>query len=80
MLPSSSSSLLFLIQRFLTLQELEFGAPISWVTPPDVSSRFPSSSARVEDIPIIEEECSKYGLKLQESLEKNKWVSLKFLN
>ena len=32
------------------------------------------------DIPIIEEECSKYGLKLQESLEKNKWVSLKFLN
>lgn len=33
-----------------------------------------------QDIPIIEEECSKYGLKLKESFEKNKWVSLKFLN
>ncbi|MCK0108876.1 50S ribosomal protein L11 methyltransferase [Flavobacteriaceae bacterium S0825] len=32
------------------------------------------------DIPIIEEECSKYRLKLKESLEKNNWVSLKFIN
>ena len=32
------------------------------------------------DIPIIEKECSNYGLKLKESLEKNKWVSLKFIN
>ncbi|TJY37273.1 50S ribosomal protein L11 methyltransferase [Pontimicrobium aquaticum] len=32
------------------------------------------------DIPIIEEECSKYGLKLEESLERNNWVSLKFIN
>jgi len=33
-----------------------------------------------DDIPIIDNECSKYGLKLQESLEKNNWVSLKFIN
>jgi len=32
------------------------------------------------DIPIIEEECSKYGLKLEEKLDKNNWVSLKFIN
>ncbi|MDO6597581.1 50S ribosomal protein L11 methyltransferase [Oceanihabitans sp. 2_MG-2023] len=32
------------------------------------------------DIPIIEEECNKYMLKLDEKLEKNKWVSLKFIN
>ena len=32
------------------------------------------------DIPIIEKECSKYGLKLQERLERNNWVSLKFIN
>jgi len=34
----------------------------------------------IHDIPIIEKECSKYGLKLQESLERNNWVSLKFIN
>ena len=33
-----------------------------------------------DDISIINKECSKYGLKLQESLEKNNWVSLKFIN
>ncbi|WP_452225837.1 50S ribosomal protein L11 methyltransferase [Lacinutrix cladophorae] len=32
------------------------------------------------DIPIIEEECNKHMLKLDEKLEKNKWVSLKFIN
>ena len=32
------------------------------------------------DISMIVEECSKYGLKLEESLEKNNWVSLKFIN
>ncbi len=32
------------------------------------------------DIPIIEEECSEYDLKLEESFEKNNWVSLKFIN
>jgi len=32
------------------------------------------------DIPIIKEECSKYGLNLEESLERNNWVSLKFIN
>ncbi|MBU2939467.1 50S ribosomal protein L11 methyltransferase [Lacinutrix sp. C3R15] len=32
------------------------------------------------DIPIIEEECNKHMLKLAEKLEKNKWVSLKFIN
>ena len=32
------------------------------------------------DIPIIEEACVKYGLKLSETLERNQWVSLKFLN
>ena len=31
------------------------------------------------DIPIIETECEKYMLKLDEKLERNKWVSLKFL-
>ena len=31
------------------------------------------------DIPIIEEECKKHMLKLDEKLERNNWVSLKFL-
>lgn len=31
-----------------------------------------------DDIPIIENECSKYGLTLTDSLEKNQWVGLKF--
>ena len=31
------------------------------------------------DIPILEEECRKYMLKLDEKLEMNNWVSLKFL-
>ncbi len=33
-----------------------------------------------EDIPIIEEECSKHMLKLKEKLQKNNWVALKFIN
>ena len=33
-----------------------------------------------DDIPIIEEECNKHGLKLVETLEKNNWVALKFVN
>jgi ribosomal protein L11 methyltransferase len=32
------------------------------------------------DIPVIEAACNKYMLKLDEKLEKNKWVSLKFIN
>ena len=32
------------------------------------------------DIPIIEAECNKYMLKLEEKIEKNNWVALKFLN
>jgi len=32
-----------------------------------------------EDIPILEEACKKYMLKLDEKLERNNWVSLKFL-
>ena len=32
------------------------------------------------DIPSIENECVKYGLKLDETIERNNWVSLKFLN
>ena len=32
------------------------------------------------DIPIIEEECIKYDLKLQEIIERNNWVALKFIN
>lgn len=31
-----------------------------------------------DDIPIIEKECNKYGLKLVETLERNNWVALKF--
>jgi ribosomal protein L11 methyltransferase len=31
-----------------------------------------------EDIPVIEEECNKYGLKHVETLERNNWVALKF--
>lgn len=31
-----------------------------------------------DDIPIIEEECNIYGLKLVETLERNNWVALKF--
>ena len=31
------------------------------------------------DIPILEEECIKYMLKLDEKLERNNWVSLKFI-
>lgn len=33
-----------------------------------------------DDIPIIEEECNKHGLRHVESLEKNNWVALKFVN
>jgi ribosomal protein L11 methyltransferase len=32
------------------------------------------------DIPIIQAECEKYLLKFEEKLERNNWVSLKFLN
>jgi ribosomal protein L11 methyltransferase len=33
-----------------------------------------------DDIPLIEEECNKHGLNFVESLEKNNWVALKFVN
>ena len=33
-----------------------------------------------EDIPLIQQACEKYMLKFQEKLERNNWVSLKFLN
>lgn len=33
-----------------------------------------------DDIPVIETECNKHNLKLVESLEKNNWVALKFVN
>jgi len=32
------------------------------------------------DISVIEEECNRYMLKLDEKIEKNNWVALKFLN
>jgi ribosomal protein L11 methyltransferase len=34
----------------------------------------------IDDIPAIQDECSKYGLTQVERLEKNKWVALKFVN
>jgi len=33
-----------------------------------------------EDIPLIQQACEKHMLKFEEKLERNKWVSLKFLN
>ncbi len=33
-----------------------------------------------DDVPKIEEECNKHGLTFVESLEKNNWVALKFVN
>ncbi|MBC3759246.1 50S ribosomal protein L11 methyltransferase [Hyunsoonleella sp. SJ7] len=33
-----------------------------------------------DDIPMIQGECEKFGLMLKEKLERNNWVSLKFLN
>lgn len=33
-----------------------------------------------DDIPVIEDECNKYGLKLVDKLERNNWVALKFVN
>ncbi|WP_428743324.1 50S ribosomal protein L11 methyltransferase [Tenacibaculum sp.] len=33
-----------------------------------------------DDIPLIQEECEKHLLKFEEKLERNLWVSLKFLN
>ncbi len=33
-----------------------------------------------DDIPLIQKECEKYVLKFEEKLERNNWVSLKFLN
>ncbi|MGB0982270.1 MAG: 50S ribosomal protein L11 methyltransferase [Winogradskyella sp.] len=33
-----------------------------------------------EDIPLLEAECNKHHLKLQETLKKGAWVSLKFIN
>ncbi|MBU3822920.1 50S ribosomal protein L11 methyltransferase [Flavobacteriaceae bacterium XHP0103] len=32
------------------------------------------------DIPVIQEECEKHKLKFEEKLERNNWVSLKFIN
>jgi len=32
------------------------------------------------DIPIIEEECVNYDLKLEEIIERNNWVAIKFIN
>src|SRR5690554_1195061 len=34
----------------------------------------------VDDIPVIEQACNKYHLNLVETIEKNQWVALKFLN
>jgi ribosomal protein L11 methyltransferase len=33
-----------------------------------------------DDIPVIEAECNKYHLNLVETIEKNHWVALKFIN
>ena len=33
-----------------------------------------------QDIPIIEEECNLHGLKIEKTLQRNNWVSLKFIN
>lgn len=33
-----------------------------------------------DDVPIIQEECERHMLKFDEKLERNQWVSLKFLN
>ena len=33
-----------------------------------------------EDIPLLEAECNKHHLKLQETLKKGSWISLKFIN
>ena len=33
-----------------------------------------------EDIPLIQQACEKHMLKFEEKLERNNWVSLKFLN
>lgn len=33
-----------------------------------------------DDIPVVQAECEKYMLKFEEKLERNNWVSLKFLN
>jgi ribosomal protein L11 methyltransferase len=33
-----------------------------------------------DDIPMIQETCEKHMLKFEEKLERNSWVSLKFLN
>ncbi len=32
-----------------------------------------------EDIPVIDAEVSKYGLKLDKQIERNNWVSLKYV-
>jgi ribosomal protein L11 methyltransferase len=32
-----------------------------------------------EDIPTIDAEVSKYGLQMQKTIERNNWVSLKYL-
>ena len=32
------------------------------------------------DIPVIEQECNLHGLKLKKTLQRNNWVSLKFIN
>ena len=32
-----------------------------------------------EDIPTIDAEVSKYGLQLQKTIERNNWVSLKYI-
>ena len=61
------------INRNILLQDL--GSYIACLNP---NGQLFLSGFYDNDIPIIEEECAKNGMKLNETLENNHWVSLKF--
>lgn len=63
------------INRNILLQDISTYAMCLWPR-----GRLFLSGFYKEDIPLIEAECKKYMLKLNEIIERGSWVSLKFIN
>lgn len=63
------------INRNILLNDLE-----KYVKTLNVHGTLFLSGFYIDDIPAIEEACNKYQLNLVETIEKNQWVALKFLN
>ncbi|WP_406683195.1 50S ribosomal protein L11 methyltransferase [Seonamhaeicola sp. MEBiC1930] len=63
------------INRNILLADIE-----KYVTCLNTGGKLFLSGFYYDDITIIEAECNKFMLKLEEKLERNNWVSLKFIN